>query len=116
MTAVDRFREKSTWWFYRRTIESELSCDFWEGESDSLMNTVRILLSLLLVGTNADRIAKFLGLKRTFVRVRVTALRQNEIVRGQRICAEEWFDEKYGQLACLLDALVAEGYLEKKWT
>jgi hypothetical protein len=95
----------------RRKLLDETVEKVYGEESEQHKNTIRVLLATMLVGPNADKIAKFLDLNRdNFVRPRVKRLRQNGILQGREILCD-WDDERTGNMSVLLDALVAEGLI-----
>jgi len=71
-----------------------------------------LLLSALHVGANINRLTKFTGYPKDFVRDRVKRCRENGIfVGGEVVCG--WFDEN-GGIAFWMDVLVADGLLAKR--
>jgi hypothetical protein len=79
---------------------------------DSGFKTAVLLLSTLEVGPNVERLVKFTGYPKEFVRERVRRCRAGGIFRGGKIACE-WFDEN-GGIALWCDVLVAEGMLERR--
>lgn len=70
----------------------------------------------MYIGTNADKIARLLGLNRDkFVRPRARRLRDNGVWEGDKvtICWDEDNDDTV-LMAILLDAMVAEGDLVRR--
>jgi len=72
-----------------------------------------LLLSALQVGPNVDRLAKFTGYSKTFIRERAKRCRENGIFIGSKVACE-WFDKECGGVAFWMDVLVAEGLMAKK--
>jgi len=83
-----------------------------EPEGHSFQTAV-ILLSGLVVGPNAKKIAKFTGYPLNEVKLRADNLRSSGIWKGSKL-AVDWFDEKDGAIAFWCDCLVADGLLERK--
>jgi hypothetical protein len=94
-------------------IEKVAQDPFFSEGSFPVRDSVRILLASLLVGPNADKIARFLGLNRdTVVRPRVRHLRENGVFQDCKIVCD-WYNKENGHMALLLDALVAEGLIAR---
>lgn len=70
------------------------------------------LLSSVVVGPNADRIAGFTGLPRSTTRTIGSRLRQNNIWQGSKICCD-WFGE-HGGIRFMCDVCCANGLLERR--
>lgn len=82
-----------------------------EGEQ---LDAAVVLLSVIAVGPNADRIAKFTGLNRdNHVRPLCRRLRENGVWVDRRGVRMDWFDEKHGGIAFTMDMLVALGHMER---
>jgi hypothetical protein len=80
-------------------------------EGDNAFKTAVVLLASTVVGPYADKVSKFTGYPREFVRERGRRLRKNEVWKDGKICAD-WL-EKDGVVAFWLDTAVAEGFLNK---
>jgi hypothetical protein len=79
---------------------------------DSSFKTAVLLLSALQVGANINRLVKFTGYPKNFVRERAQRCRQNGIFQGGKVACE-WFDKDNGGIGLRCDVLVAEGVLER---
>ena len=92
----------------RQRIEEVVGDEFFAEETAQHKDTMRVLLATLLIGTDADSIARFLNLNRDkFVRPRIRRLRQNGVLQGCTVVCD-WYEED-GSVCLMLDALVAEG-------
>ncbi len=80
---------------------------------DPCFKTGVILLVAIQVGANADRIAKFCGYSRDFVRLRARRARKNGIWQYDAVNCDEWFEKKFGGVAFWMDVLVAEGQMKR---
>lgn len=96
----------------RAFITDVLSEPLFAQEDPEFLDTIRVLLASLFVGMNGDKVASFLKLNRDFVRVRAKRLREQGIWRKQGL-AIDWFHEKCGHMSLVIDALVAEGKIER---
>lgn len=107
----------------RQEVESIATNSYFAGENEDMRNNVRIIVAAIHLGTNADKLASFLGLNRDhFVRPRVRRLRENGIFvqgtlkqRGHVVMdvSEDAFRGRKGMQRVFLwftmAALVAEG-------
>jgi hypothetical protein len=112
MKTARQFRELSAWHYKRRFVDEVLAVELFKDESEAVRSSVAVLLSVLVLGANVKRIARFLRLPIDGVRLRLQRLRENSIVRGNRVHSN-WADDEDGLLELLCDALVAEGFLSK---
>ena len=71
-----------------------------------------VLLGGLVVGANADRVAKFTKVPRSQVRGFAYNLRRNSVWKGSKTNAN-WDDKETGGTSFWMDACVALGWLEK---
>jgi len=91
--------------------EEVMKLDPKTGPDDPVFSTAVFMLAALQVGANADRVAKFCGYRRDYVRERARRLREAKVwVGGKTNC--EWFEEN-GGIAFWCDVLVAEGLLDR---
>ena len=84
----------------------------WVDDSGPAFNAACVLLASAIIGPNANRIARFLELKRDEVRTFGKRLRANEIWKGRKVYGD-WFDEQYGGINFCLDINIALGLMEK---
>jgi hypothetical protein len=80
---------------------------------DPCFKTGVVLLVSLMVGANADRVAKFCKYSRDFVRPRARRARKNGIWQYDTVSCD-WFDKKSGGVAFWLDVMTAEGILKRR--
>lgn len=81
---------------------------------DPCFKTGVMLLASLLVGANADRVAKFCRYSRDFVRPRARRARKNGIWRYDAVDSDEWFEKNLGGVAFWMDVMVAEGEMKRR--
>lgn len=80
---------------------------------EPVYNIQLIMLSALVTGANADKVAKFTKLPRWEVRKFAKKLTQNGIWKnGKTYCG--WTDKENGGIAFLLDSMVIMGLLQRK--
>ena len=79
---------------------------------DPIYNAQVIMLSALVVGANADKVAKFTKLPRWEVRLFAKKLTKNKIWKNGKTYAD-WTDPKDGGVAFLLDSMVVVGLLKR---
>ena len=101
-------RKLSLQWFEKeiKRLDPGISKD------DDAFKTGVLLLAALQEGANMQRLAKFTGYDKSFIRVRVTRARDNGIFVGGRVHCD-WFDDKSGAVAFWADVLVAQGLLAR---
>src|SRR5277367_3549574 len=75
-----------------------------------------VLLASELVGPYVDRIATFLEYPPDLVRVIGARLHEAKIWDNDEVHCESWSDPQKGAVALLLDLMVAEGRLIRKWS
>jgi hypothetical protein len=75
-----------------------------------------VLLASELVGPFVDRIATFVGYPRGLVRVIGARLQEAKIWESDEVRCESWFDPEKGAIAFMLDLMVAEGKLLRRWS
>lgn len=80
--------------------------------SDTVYKTALILLSALVVGANAKRVAGFAKLPLDLVKEKEKQIRKNKIWLGSKTQCE-WFDEENGGVAFWADVLAVEGLLKR---
>jgi hypothetical protein len=68
------------------------------------------------VGPYADRIVTFLGYPRGQVQVIAARLYEAMIWEKDEVRSENWFDSQKETLAFLLDLMVAQGLLIRRWS
>lgn len=84
---------------------------------DSYMcQAAMVLLASELVGPYVDRIATFLEYPLDLVRVMGARLHEAKIWEDDEVHYESWSDPQKGGVAFLLDLMVAEGELIRKWS
>lgn len=79
---------------------------------DEAYKATVVLLSSLEVGPHIQRLKKFTGYPRELLMKFSHFLRKNGVWRGGRVYAD-WFDEKEGAAALIMDSLVAQGMMER---
>lgn len=84
-------------------------------ENDTSFTTAVILISGLVIGANADKVARFTGYRRSEVRDRATRLRENGVWQRGKTCCE-WFEKETGGIAFWMDVMVADGLMAKSFT
>jgi hypothetical protein len=85
-------------------------------EDSHAFQSAMVLLASELVGPYQDRIATFLGYPLAVVQIVAARLYEAKIWGNDEICCESWFDPEKGGVAFLLDSLVAEGRLIRRWS
>jgi hypothetical protein len=88
-------------------LQKELKKFEIESETNPCYIPGMVLLSSLVCGPNADKIAKFIKKPRSIVRQFGKVIRTNGIWKHDKVCCE-WFD-KNGGIAFHCDILVAAG-------
>jgi hypothetical protein len=81
-------------------------------KEDDAFKTGVLLLASLQEGANIQRLAKFTGYDKGFIRERAARARKNGIFVGGEVRCD-WFDEKAGGVAFWVDVLVAQGLLAR---
>ena len=81
--------------------------------SSSTFRSACILLGSLVVGPNADRVAKFLECPRDPVREVGRRLRENEVWDGGLVYGD-WLDPEVGAIGFWLDVCVADGLVTRR--
>lgn len=66
--------------------------------------------------TYIDRLATFLGYPRGLVQVMAARLHEARVWESDEVRSEIWFDPQKGGMAFLLDLMVAEGQLIRRWS
>ena len=74
--------------------------------------TAAIMLSALVVGANARRVAAFTGYGAPFVRMVASRLRDSGIWRNGKT-RSDWAHPEHGGIAFWCDVAVAEGFMER---
>src|SRR5437867_3711701 len=69
-----------------------------------------------LVGPYSDRIATFLGYPLGLVQLMAARLQGAKIWQDDHVHGESWFDPEKGAIAFMLDLMVAEGQLVRRWS
>jgi hypothetical protein len=95
--------------------------DIWKmddslAEDSHTFRAAMVLLTSELVGPYIDRIATFVGYPRAIVQVIAARLQEAKIWEGNEVRCESWFDARIGAAAFLLDLMVAEGQLVRRWS
>jgi hypothetical protein len=85
-------------------------------EDSYTFQAAMVLLASELVGPYSDRIATFVGYPPGLVQVIAVRLQEAKIWENDEVHCERWFDPKQGGLAFLLDVMVAEGKLLRRWS
>lgn len=103
----------------RTQVEIIVSDPFFKAESEDMMASIRIVVASCFAGTNADRIAKILGLNRDkIVRPRAKRLRENGVWKDGRVVVDQSAAEAEEdgplKIALVLMALVAEGLVVRQ--
>lgn len=103
----------------RTQVEAIVADPFFKAESEEMMASIRIVVASCFAGTNADRIAKILGLNRDkVVRPRARRLREGGVWVGDRVGVDSFAldAEEDGpmMIELVLMALVAEGLVARK--
>ena len=98
----------------RQVIEEIVADPFFTMNSDEERDTLRLLVASCHLGTNADKLAKFLGLNRDkFVRPRAKRLRENGVWEDGQVCLDGETPEEVS-LALVLAVLCAEGFIKRQ--
>jgi len=84
-------------------------------ESSYTFQSAMVLLASELIGPYIDRIATFLGYSPCLVQVIAARLHESQIWQSDEVRCESWFDPHSGGMAFLLDVMVANGQLMRKW-
>lgn len=85
-------------------------------EDSYTFQTAMVLLASELVGPYVNRISTFLNYPLALVQVVGARLQEAKIWEGDEVSCESWFDPNKGATAFLLDLLVAEGKLIRRWS
>jgi hypothetical protein len=85
-------------------------------EDSSAFQAAMILLASELVGPWSDRIATFLGYPPALVEVAAARLYEARIWENDVVHCEKWFDSEKGRLAFVVDLMVAQGMLIRRWS
>jgi hypothetical protein len=85
-------------------------------EESYTFQAAMVLLASELVGPYVERIATFVGYSPGLVQVIAARLQEAKIWEGDKVCCESWFDPKKGAMAFMLDLLVAEGKVIRRWS
>jgi len=96
---------RDVWNMYGTLAEDSYTCQ-----------AAMVLLASELVGPYADRIATFLEYPLDLVRVIGARLHEAKIWEDDEVHYESWSDPQKGAVAFLLDLMVAEGELIRKWS
>jgi hypothetical protein len=96
---------RDVWNMYGTLAEDSYTCQ-----------AAMVLLASELVGPCADRIATFLEYPLDLVRVIGARLHEAKIWEDDEVHYESWSDPQKGAVAFLLDLMVAEGELIRKWS
>ena len=75
-----------------------------------------VLFASELVGPYSDRIATFLGYPSSLVQLMAARLQEAKIWQDDHVHCDSWFDPEKGAVAFMLDLMVAEGQLLRKWS
>ena len=84
-------------------------------EDDDAIDAIVFMIASLHLGPNAQKISRYTKMNQARCILYGQRLRKNKIWVGLKIDCEEWFDEKAGGVALILDAMVARGELEKTY-
>jgi hypothetical protein len=101
-------RKFSLPWFEREVKRLDPQID----KKDDAFKAGVLLLAALQEGANMQRLAKFTGYDKGFVRAHVKRARDNGIFVGGRVHCD-WFEEEFGGVAFWVDVLVAQGLLAR---
>jgi hypothetical protein len=85
-------------------------------EDTYIFQAAMVLLASELVGPYADRIVTFLGYPRGLVQVIAARLHEARIWEKDEVRFENWFDTEKETVAFLLDLMVAQGLLIRRWS
>ena len=86
-------------------------------EEDSYsFQAAMVLFASELVGPYSDRIAMFLGYPSSLVQLMAARLQEAKIWQDDHVHCDSWFDPEKGAVAFMLDLMVAEGQLLRKWS
>ena len=86
-------------------------------EEDSYsFQAAMVLFASELVGPYSDRIATFLGYPLGLVQLMAARLQEAKIWQDDHVHGESWFDPEKGAIAFMLDLMVAEGQLVRRWS
>jgi len=75
-----------------------------------------VLFASELVGPYTDRIATFLGYPSSLVQLMAARLQEAKIWQDDHVHCDSWFDPEKGAVAFMLDLMVAEGQLVRRWS
>jgi hypothetical protein len=75
-----------------------------------------VLLASEVVGPYVDRVAAFLGYSHGLEQVIADRLQEARIWEGDEVRCENWCDPQKGRMPLLLDVMVAEGRLVRRWS
>jgi len=75
-----------------------------------------VLFASELVGPYGDRIATFLGYPPSLVQLIAARLQEAKIWQDDDVDCDNWFHPDKGAVAFMLDLMVAEGQLLRKWS
>ena len=75
-----------------------------------------VLFASELVGPYSDRIASFLGYPSRLVQLMAVRLQEAKIWQDDHVHCDSWFDPEKGAVAFMLDLMVAEGQLVRRWS
>ncbi len=85
-------------------------------EDSYTFQAAMVLFASELVGPYVDRIATFLNYPLALVQVIVARLYEARIWESDEVRCESWFDPRKGAVAFLLDLMIAEGKLIRRWS
>ena len=85
-------------------------------EDSSTFQAAMILLASELVGPWSDRVVTFLGYSPALVQAVAARLYEARIWENGEVHCEEWFDPEKGGLAFMLDLMIAEGTMVRRWS
>jgi hypothetical protein len=85
-------------------------------EDSYTFQAAMVLLASELVGPYVERIATFLNYPLALVQVMAARLYEAGIWESDEVRCESWFDPRKGAVAFLLDLMVAEGKLIRRWS
>jgi hypothetical protein len=82
--------------------------------SDPAFKTAVLLLSALQEGININKLTKFTGYSKDFVRKKVTSGREGGIFVKGEVHDSGWFDKETGGVGFWLDVLCIEGKVQRR--
>jgi hypothetical protein len=105
----------------KQTALQSMKEDVWNmdatlAEDSSIFQTAMILFASELVGPWSDLISTFLGYPPALVQAVAARLYEARIWENDEVRSEKWFDPEKGGLAFMVDLMVAEGMLIRRWS